>query len=427
LYASAIVLSDADKSIAIIDLDHIGFESDFMRHVIDGISRLTGIPSDFVRLSYNHTHSGPNTFRMEVISEGRDMAQSYMEQLPLRIAGAVWQAQRTSVSARCGTSEGSCDIGVNRRLKLQDGRVVIGRNWDGPIDHTVRTIRFDDLQEKPIGTIVHYACHPTIMAWQNQFFTPDYPGVVRKVVEEQVGGLCLFLQGASGNIGPRRGFTGDLRVYRRLGTLLGLEAAKLAIGIETLPRREKMTGLIESGTTIALYEDEPIEPEYPVLDVRFRQIKLPLKPQPDYEGLEAKAVAFRLELEQTRKSGSESAIQKATAAAVQAEHAAGHARLYAGKTHVEWPMQAIRIGSTVLLSIAGEPFIEIGQKIVEGSPFLHTCFSGYSNGGFGYIPVREAFAEGGYEVCTSIFAEDVADIVVREGLEMLRSIADPPD
>jgi hypothetical protein len=311
-------------------------------------------------------------------------------------------------------------------LKLEDGRVVIGRNWDGPIDHTVRTIRFDDLQEKPIGTIVHYACHPTIMAWQNQFFTPDYPGVVRKVVEEQVGGLCLFLQGAAGNIGPRRGFTGDLRVYHRLGKLLGLEAAKLAIDIETFPRREKMTGLIESGTTIALYEDEPIEPEYAALVVRFRQIKLPLKPQPAYEGLEAKAVALREELERTRELGSETAIQKATAAAVQAGADADHARLYSGKTHVEWPMQAIRIGSTLLLAIAGEPFIEIAQKIVKGSPFPHTCFSGYSNGGFGYIPVREAFAEGGYEVDASIFTQDAADIIVREGLEMLRSIAELP-
>jgi hypothetical protein len=40
--------------------------------------------------------------------------------------------------------------------------------------------------------------------------------------------------------------------------------------------------------------------------------------------------------------------------------------------------------------------------------------------------VREAFAEGGYEVDASIFTQDAADIIVREGLEMLRSIAELP-
>src|SRR5438552_2791653 len=81
-------------------------------------------------------------------------------------------------------------IKVNRRLSLPDGRVVVGRNWEGVVDHTVRVVRFDDLNEQPVAAIVHYACHPTIMAWQNQWVTPDYPGMARRVVEEQLGGLC---------------------------------------------------------------------------------------------------------------------------------------------------------------------------------------------------------------------------------------------
>lgn len=59
-------------------------------------------------------------------------------------------------------------------------------------------VRFDDLDGKPLATIVHYACHPTIMAWDNQWFTTDYPGMVRQVVEREAGGTCLFLQGATG-------------------------------------------------------------------------------------------------------------------------------------------------------------------------------------------------------------------------------------
>src|SRR5436190_9758868 len=104
------------------------------------------------------------------------------------------------------------------------------------------------------------------IAWQSQHATPDYPGMTKKVVEEQLGGACLFLQAATGNIGPRRGFTGDMGVYRKFGRLLGLEASKLALGIETLPKREKLIGLQESGARIALFEDEAVEPEPATLD-----------------------------------------------------------------------------------------------------------------------------------------------------------------
>ena len=62
-------------------------------------------------------------------------------------------------------------------------------------------LRFDDERSGVVATIVHYACHPTIVGWTNRMFCPDFPGVVRRVVEEQAGGTCLFLQGAAGGIG----------------------------------------------------------------------------------------------------------------------------------------------------------------------------------------------------------------------------------
>jgi hypothetical protein len=137
---------------------------------------LTGIPREHVRFSCTHTHSGPNTFRLGTISEGLDMVLSYLDGLPRRIASAVWQAQLNLTPVRCAAGSGSCTINVNRRFRTEDGAIVVGRNWQGIVDQTVRVVSFDDLQEKPVATIVHYACHPTTMAWQTQLFTPDYPG-----------------------------------------------------------------------------------------------------------------------------------------------------------------------------------------------------------------------------------------------------------
>jgi hypothetical protein len=77
-----------------------------------------------------------------------------------------------------------------------------------------------------------------------------------------------------------------------------------------------------------------------------------------------------------------------------------------------------------LLSVPGEPFTEISQQIVSGSPFRDTLFSGYSNGGFGYLPVRSACGDDGHEVQTSPFPADAADIVVEGGCRMLNKLAE---
>lgn len=419
LLVTALVISDGNVLVAIIDMDAIGFDDVWTGKIISAVVELTGIAPDHVRFSCTHTHSGPNTFRLSTISEGLDMVLSYLDGLPMRVAGAVWQAQQSLKPVRIGFHSGHCEINVNRRFRTPDGQMVVGRNWRGRVNHKVNVLRFDDLDENPIATIVHYACHPTTMAWQCQYFTPDYPGVVRKVVEQQVGGACLFLQGATGNLTPRRGFTGDLKVYRRLGTILGLEAAKLSLSVETHPRREHFAGVLQSGTGIALYEDRPWEPETPVLRVKSRFVDLPVKNFPPPQAAEKEARELEQELVSLRAKGDDASIRAATSRATQALMRADRCRLYHGKTHIPRFLQGIRVGSTALISMPGEPFIEINDEIVEHSPFHDTLFSGYSNGGFGYLPSRASFAEGGYEVETSPFAVDAADVLVREALELL--------
>ncbi|HEU0121559.1 MAG TPA: neutral/alkaline non-lysosomal ceramidase N-terminal domain-containing protein [Bryobacteraceae bacterium] len=422
LYATALVLRDDSQTVAIVDVDSIGFDPEWTQRILDAIAALTGLPLSHIRFSCTHTHSGPNTFRIPVITEGRDMILEYLGGLPHQIAGAVWQAMQDLQPARIGAAQGECDINMNRRQTLPDGRVIVGRNPGGVVDRTVRVVRIDSLDEQPIATLLHYACHPTTAGWDAKVNTPDYPGMAKQIVEQQLGGKCLFLQGATGNLGPRQGFTGDLNIYRRLGHILGLEAAKLALNIDTLPREAKLVGLQASGTTIALFEDVPVEPPVPALAVNSQFLQLPVKPFPPPEEAEAEAAAARAELAQLRQSGTEEQVRAATSKATQAGMKADRARLYHGRTHMPWQLQAIRIGDVALVCIPGEPFIEISQEIAARSPFPHTLFSGYSNGGFSYLPVRSAYPEGGYEVETSPFSEDAAELVVEEALRVLQDL-----
>lgn len=424
LFATALVISDATQSVALIDADAIGFDPEWTGKIVDAVMKLSGLPREHIRFSCTHTHSGPNTFRLRTITEGLDMALGYLDELPRRIAAAVWQAQQNLTPVRYAAGRGSCEINVNRRLRLDDGRMVVGKNWNGPVDPTVNVVRFDGLDGTPVAVLLHYACHPTIMAWQCQKATPDYPGVARVIVEQQIGGTCLFLQGATGNIGPREGFTGDLSVYRRLGSILGLEAAKVATGICTRPFRERVKQVLQSGAPIAIYDREPLEDEAPILRVLSRQLRLPLTRFRPLAELEAEAEAARREFDRLARTAGEKEISAARSRATQSGMLAEIAKGYQGQTHLQWTLQGIRIGSVVLLSIPGEPFTEINQQIVQHSPFEHTLFSGYSNGGFGYLPVRSAFDEGGYEVEVSPFSPDAAEVVVQESLSMLKELQD---
>ena len=422
-FATALALSDGVDTAVILDVDAIGFDREWTDRILQTTVELTGLPRERIRFSCTHTHSGPNTFRLGTISEGLDMALSYLDGLPRRIASAAWQALRTLKPVRMAAGTGACDIGVNRRFREPGGAIVVGRNRQGPVDHTVRVVRFDGQDENPVATIVHYACHGTTMGWQTEMFTPDFPGPMRQVVEREVGGLCLFLQGAAADVTPRRGFTGDCRVYRRLGTILGLEAARVACGLETLPREERLIGVMPSGAPIALYDDAPVEPEPPRLRVVQRTIQLPAREFRAPSELEAEAAALRAEMNRLRGQGNTDQIRLATAKATQAGWRAENARRYYGMKTIPWELMAICIGSVALVSTPGEPFTQTAQAVAVQSPFLHTLFSGYSNGGFGYIPVREAYTEGGYEIEATPFSEDAAGILAGEALQLLAEMA----
>jgi neutral ceramidase len=68
-------------------------------------------------------------------------------------------------------------------------------------------------------------------------------------------------------------------------------------------------------------------------------------------------------------------------------------------------VQVVRLGPFLLVAIAGEPFVEIGQAIEEqllGRAGVGAVLvAGYANGNAGYLCTAEAYAEGGYEAATA--------------------------
>lgn len=418
---------DPADQVAILDVDLCVLtvaETDALRAAV---SRLTGIPAPRVRVSLTHTHAGPSVFAT-FLGEGTEMLDAYMAALPDRVAGAAWAAQRALRPARLAATTTRCGINVNRRVRAPEGRVVVGRNWDGYVDPTVGVLRLDGVDGRPLATVVHYAAHPTTLGPWNTLLSPDYPGSMRRVVEQLVGGTCLFLQGAAGNLATIDGPLDSTHdSCARLGARLGCAAAAAALALAAPPRRERLVGVIESGAALARYERAPGDggPESDAtVRVTSRTAVLPLLPQPPIAEAEAAATASAAALaDLRRRAAPPESLREAAWRARRAEMQARKARLFGGQTEAAVECHAIRLGDVALVGWPLEPFVELAAAARERSPFRITLFSGYTNGVLGYLPTPEAYAEGGYEVETTPFAPDAAPRVLEATLAALAQLA----
>jgi hypothetical protein len=93
----------------------------------------------------------------------------------------------------------------------------------GPDDPRVGVLRVVDEDGAPIASLVNFACHPTSSTDRMYAISADYPGVMKRLVEAEEGGICLFALGCAGNLVPiqRKGLS-----KRRLGLSLGGEVLK---------------------------------------------------------------------------------------------------------------------------------------------------------------------------------------------------------
>ena len=248
--------------------------------------------------------------------------------------------------------------------------------------------------------LLHYATHPTLMAHENRLITPDYPGVARRTVEAITGATCLFLQGCAGDIGPAwgspRGHTGDTSYYHRAGKILGAEAARVFLTLETRPYGATFAGVLESGGPLGVYRHAPLP---------SRSARRPARCAWRRRRPSSRCARFPLTRKGAAPGGRSAggpghpAPGGRPGAGGGGGHLAGEADRPAGR-----PLPPDRRAAHGGGGAAGDPggpggalgapmevFNALGASVAEGSPFPWTAVSGYSNGSTGYLLTAEAF------------------------------------
>jgi hypothetical protein len=257
----------------------------------------------------------------------------------------------------------------------------------------------------------------------NRLITPDFAGPMKRVVEEAIGGRCVFLLGSAGNVGPVQGFQADTKVYRQLGAVLGHEVAKVALGLTAIPSHSKFREVIPSGAPLGVYDAEFPANHATPLKVLDKEIFVPLRDDlPEKKAAEEKLIHWKEKLKTARVKKDEAAITEAIYMARRADIQLRMADDFGGKTNAGIRTHFITFGDVALVGCNIEPFCEIGMAIKQQSPFPVTSMCGYTNGRMAYLPTADEWTKGGYEVENSPFGRGAAEVLQREVLTTLQTL-----
>ena len=192
LYATVLLLESGSTTAALIACDLASFTS---TRIAAEARRKFGIANTV--LSMSGTHSGPAP------------SAKWTASAEEKIAAAIGEARQSMFPATISSASGRAYLAFNRRKTQNDGTARLWeRNPEGlpshPLDPAVNVLAVRDA-EKIRAVLVHFAARATVLGPANLEFSADYPGALRRQVESQTpGALCLFLQGASGDISPDR-------------------------------------------------------------------------------------------------------------------------------------------------------------------------------------------------------------------------------
>ena len=378
LFCRAMVIEDdAGTRVAIVSLDICMLDrhqAGFMRNHIE---KSCGIAAGNILITTTHTHGGPATV---VLYHSPKATDEDIERFLSKACEAVEQANRSmrDVDLSIGYAA-ETRVSFNRRLKCRDGRAHM--NWEelaedfvleplGPIDPELIALTVAE-QGRPCGCLTNFALHAAIIDYENTLYTADFPGYVAEALCKTYGKdfLSLYCQGCCGNINhidwsdhnaPRRGFV----MSQRVGYMIAADV------VEAIRQGEMLSGgeLKVTSETVELERYKIGDADYAKAR-QFLQDGCTDSQDQELDGLPERFMApvlVRMHEHQDRCDRVE--------------------------------VTAIRVGDLAVVGLPGEVFCELGMEIKRRSQARHTIVIELANDAIGYLPTKEAFPQGGYEI-----------------------------
>ena len=370
LVAQALVVSDGERTAAIVTTDLVFAGRDLTDTVRARVQELTGIPPEAVAVHASHNHSGPSLSRGSGVAGLKDAPgfEGYTEVLPDLVAGAVYAAWRNLRPARVGS-------GVAQAWGLSVNRT----RHERPVDDSLAVIRIDTEHGAPLAAVISFTAHPITIGGITREWDAEYPGPLRAAFAREVHGVePLFIQGCAGDVAPFTDWWFGNREASRHSyesrDELGRKLAGAALGvygtIETAPDARV-------GAASEWLELRRRRHEYSAEEIRAVMDEWQARPEPEWP-----------------ETWSEEIHTMTSAQTYPDSYMWGALTMYLDMVEradvpVRAEIQGIAVGDAAIVTNSFELFNEAGSRIKAASPFATTIAAAYTNDYLGYLPQSE--------------------------------------
>lgn len=364
LFGEVMVFSPLDghaPPIVRLQLDLCGLVQSQHDELASTVAVAASVSRERVIIGYSHTHSSGWFVPDRIPLPGGELIPGYLEGLGRLLADTTRRALTRRIPATITYGVGRCSMAANRDYWDSDlSGYTCGFNPDSPADDTVLVGRVTGADGRSIATLVHYACHPTTLAWESSLISPDFVGAMRETVEAATNVPCIYLQGACGDLGPRHGFVGDPAIADRNGRQLAYAALAALEGLGPTTVSFRYSGPVVSGATLGVWAYQPAASERMARAERFDglacTVDLPLKDRPDPAELQTELETWEARRQAADERGDTAAARDASARAERARR--WLARLKDIGTGATYPLRCTitRLGEAIWVTCGGEPY-----------------------------------------------------------------------
>jgi len=402
---TALCINSPDGSSFLVTLDLGGLRPSADASIRGRILSGLGIEEDNLLLHCIHTHAGPCCSPDEVDLEGGEMVPAFLEMIVERVTDMCRRAERSAVEASLTWAYGHCDLAVVRDFPCGT-RDIVAFNPEMRADDTVAIGRVAGSDGTTIAVLVNYACHPTTLAWDNTLLSPDYIGAARRTVEEATGALCLFLQGASGDLSPREQYVGETAVADQHGRSLGFAVLSTLESMPPPGTMMRFDEVVESGAPLGVWRYTPdTRPSH----LQRRRVDVPVQLKPERTAEEVAELWPDI---------------GPVAAAERARRAQRLRQSYAGSSTTHHPAWIWLLGDAVIVAHPGEAYSVMQTELRRRHPDRTILVLNLTNGpGYLYLPSADAYPRDRYQVWQTLYEPGALEAVIEQ---VDRVVADLP-
>ncbi|QNK89383.1 neutral/alkaline non-lysosomal ceramidase N-terminal domain-containing protein [Sporosarcina sp. resist] len=351
IYATAFIFESKETKSVIISIDNIGMLIKDTIIIREQIVKELKIPFENITVVYTHTHSGPAT------ASNNQMVQSYKTSLITNVVKATVHANENMQPSEVGWNVTMGEIGVNRREISLDGKVKMGINVNGVVDNRIGVLAIKHpTTGKFQGLIVFCTAHPNVLKGDSDILSADYPGLTRDILQNTLHCPVIIIQGAAGNVNAN---------YRGSKEALGKIAYALSGSVLTMIPSINYKSISKLRTVSTK------------MSMKLKDI-----PEPD--------VIKRMALLAEEQWGVNTDKWLMVLLGLHKQNIK--------QLSIDLEIQLLQINEGSFSGIPMEPFSETALDIQKRLKNKLAFFGGYTNGYLGYLPTKEAYPYGGYEV-----------------------------